>query len=71
MSTRIWTATDLDNRMVNEATRSIDVDCPEDFYQGAFLMGVYQDGRFEILPADSDDILTLDLADCKVFPATK
>ncbi|ADK73467.1 hypothetical protein RDJLphi1_gp66 [Roseobacter phage RDJL Phi 1] len=70
MSTRIWTANDLDNRMTDEATRNIDVDCPEDFYKGAFLMGVYTDGRFEILPADSDDILTLNIADCKVFPAT-
>jgi hypothetical protein len=77
MKTRIYTPAQLDALLVvapvglcdpepSDAIVELDIDSA-DFVGRALLMGVYTDGRFDVLLADDSEIHTLWLADCKVF----
>lgn len=45
----------------------VDVDALSGFYKDAYLLAVHTNGNFEILPTNSDEIVTLSLSDTKVF----
>lgn len=61
---RLYETSALDDRL----STVLSIDHP-DFTQNGFLLEVYTDGRFSVLPENCDEIVTLNLFDpmIKVF----
>lgn len=65
--TRLHTMSDLDSHLNTD----ICLDRADLPFKQAHLLAVFQDGRFEVLPSNSDDIALLDINDPNLKVYTK